>query len=99
MVSSKEASRAGVHHFRPAISSSTIHRDRDAEGSIDGLSDEDQTAVLQLFKLAADAAAELAPELQIIIMDHADLKPEWFATAVIERWRKGEKLIPASWLQ
>ncbi|WP_116968895.1 DUF3732 domain-containing protein [Blastomonas sp. UPD001] len=73
--------------------------DRDAEGSIDGLSDEDQTAVLQLFKLAADAAAELAPELQIIIMDHADLKPEWFATAVIERWRKGEKLIPASWLQ
>ncbi|MFN3673466.1 MAG: DUF3732 domain-containing protein [Bosea sp. (in: a-proteobacteria)] len=55
--------------------------------------------MLQLFKLAADAAAELAPDLQIIIMDHADLKPDWFAAAVIQRWRKGEKLIPTSWLQ
>ena len=73
--------------------------DRDVEGSIDGLSNEDQTAVLQLFKLTADAAAELAPELQIIILDHADLKPVWFASAVVERWRNGEKLVPASWIQ
>src|SRR6266567_7898708 len=48
--------------------------ERDAEGSLDVLGDEDQTAVLQLFKLISDAAAELAPQLQIIVMDHADLK-------------------------
>lgn len=71
--------------------------DRDAEGSIDVLADEDQTAVLQLFKLTADAAAELAPNLQIIVMDHADLKREWFQDAVVERWRKGRKLVPESW--
>jgi hypothetical protein len=73
--------------------------DRDADGSIDILKDEDQTAVLKLFKVIADAAAELAPNLQIIVMDHADLRPDWFASAVIERWRRGEKLVPQSWLQ
>jgi hypothetical protein len=64
---------------------------------VDVLSDEDQVAVTQLFKLIADAAKELAPELQIILMDHADLKDDWFAESVVERWRKGEKLVPASW--
>ncbi len=72
--------------------------DRDADGSIDALNDEDQTAVLQLFKLISDAAAELAPDLQIIVMDHADLKRDWFESAVVERWRKGRKLVPSSWI-
>lgn len=72
--------------------------ERDAEGSLDVLGDEDQTAVFQLFKLISDAAAELAPHLQIIIMDHADLKHDWFQNAVIERWRKGQKLVPISWI-
>lgn len=72
--------------------------ERDAEGSLDVLADEDQTAVLQLFKLIADAAEELAPELQIIVMDHADLKRDWFDGAVAARWRSGEKLIPSSWI-
>lgn len=76
--------------------------ERDADGSIDVLADEDQTAVLQLFKLIADAAADLAPNLQIIVMDHADLKRDWFESAVIERWRqreKLEKLVPLSWTE
>jgi Protein of unknown function (DUF3732) len=72
--------------------------EHDAEGSLDVLADEDQTAVLQLFKLIADVAAELAPELQIIVLDHADLKRGWFEDAVTARWRKGEKLIPPSWI-
>jgi hypothetical protein len=55
--------------------------------------------VLQLFKLVSDAAAELAPNLQIIVLDHADLKPEWFESAVVERWRQGEKLVPPSWTE
>jgi Protein of unknown function (DUF3732) len=73
--------------------------EHDADGSIEGLADEDQTAVLQLFKMIADAAVELSPNLQIIVMDHADLKRDWFASAVVERWRHGEKLVPSSWLQ
>jgi hypothetical protein len=44
------------------------------------------------------SAAELAPGLQIIIMDHADLKPDWFQDAVTERWRNGQALIPSGWI-
>jgi hypothetical protein len=72
--------------------------ERDAEGSINALKDEDKTAVLQLFKLISTAAQELAPGLQIIVMDHADLKDSWFETAVVERWRSGMKLIPSDWI-
>ncbi|TAL04291.1 MAG: DUF3732 domain-containing protein, partial [Rhodospirillaceae bacterium] len=72
--------------------------EQDAEGSVDILSNEDRTAVAQLFKLLADAGKELAPDLQIIVMDHADLQQSWFADAVIERWRKGKKLVPQEWI-
>jgi hypothetical protein len=73
--------------------------ERDADGSIDGLSDEDQTAVLRLFKVLSDAAKELAPGLQIIVLDHADLKREWFQEAIVERWRKGVALVPTNWIK
>ena len=73
--------------------------ERDADGSLEVLADEDQTAVLQLFKLVADAAAELAPTIQIIVMDHADLKHDWFEVAIVERWRRGNKLVPEEWMQ
>jgi hypothetical protein len=72
--------------------------EQDAEGSIDVLDDEDKTAVFELFQLVSEAAAELAPDLQIIVMDHADLKDDWFQDALIERWRKGEALIPSGWI-
>jgi hypothetical protein len=52
--------------------------------------------VLQLYKLVSDAADELAPGLQIIVMDHTDLKQDWFQLDAVERWRGGQKLIPAS---
>ncbi|MGJ7574407.1 DUF3732 domain-containing protein [Variovorax sp. RB2P76] len=70
---------------------------QDAEGSLDVLEDDDRKAVRSLFKLVDQAAKELSPTLQIIIMDHADLKEDWFQEAVVERWR-GVKLIPPEWL-
>lgn len=73
--------------------------EEDAEGSLDVLKDEDKVAVQRLFKLMSDAARELAPELQIIIMDHADLRDDWFQEAVTERWRRGKKLVPTQWMQ
>lgn len=70
---------------------------QDDEGSLDVLEDDDRKAVKSLFKLVDQAAKELSPTLQIIIMDHADLKEDWFREAVVERWR-GVKLIPPEWL-
>ncbi len=72
--------------------------EQDSEGSLDGLADEDQTAVQRLFQLISNAAAELTPDLPIIVMDHADLKRDWFERAVVERWCRGETLIPQSWM-
>ena len=72
--------------------------EQDSEGSLDRLANEDQMAVQRLFCLISRAAEDLAPNLQIIVMDHADLKLDWFEEAVVERWRRGQKLIPQSWM-
>ena len=62
------------------------------------LADEDKTAVHKLFSLIAEVAREIAPSLQVILLDHADLKEDWFDGAVIERWRHGRKLVPLDWI-
>lgn len=71
--------------------------EKDANGAIDSLKDEDQTAVTNLFKLIHDATNEIVPGLQTIVTDHADLKTDWFTQSVVARWRGSEKLIPESW--
>ncbi len=71
--------------------------EKDVNGAIEGLKDEDQEAVMRLFKLIYDAAEEMAPGMQIIVTDHADLKTDWFAASVIARWRGHEKLVPQEW--
>lgn len=73
--------------------------ERDEDGRIDGLSDEDQAAVHQLFRLLYQYCAELAPNMQIIVADHVDLLEDWFRDSVVERWRGGVALVPISWLR
>lgn len=59
--------------------------------------DEDREAVGRMFSLAYSVAKELSPKMQIIITDHADIDEKWFQDSVIERWRKGVKLVPVAW--
>ena len=61
-------------------------------------SDADRLAVRQLFALMRDVVADLTPNFQVIVCDHADLPEDWFKDAVRHRWRDGVKLIPADWL-
>jgi hypothetical protein len=61
------------------------------------LGDSDREAVEAIFLLLHEVASELAPELQVIVMDHASLDKQWFQDAIVEEWRGGERLIPASW--
>ena len=72
--------------------------ERDEDGRIDGIPDEDQTAVRQLFQLIHHYCSELAPDMQIIVADHVELLEDWFQNSVAERWRDGLALIPQSWL-
>lgn len=61
--------------------------------------DADRIAVRAMFSLMHEVVAELAPQFQIIVCDHADLPEPWFQKAVREHWRHGVKLIPADWLE
>ena len=60
--------------------------------------DADRIAVRAMFRLMRYVVAELAPNFQIIVCDHADLPEQWFDEAVRYRWRGGETLIPTDWL-
>ncbi|MGW0182159.1 DUF3732 domain-containing protein [Nocardia sp. NPDC003345] len=60
--------------------------------------DRDQEAVNRLFRLIFDVVQELAPELQVIVSDHANITEEWFQTSVVHNWRHGNQLIPQDWI-
>jgi hypothetical protein len=71
--------------------------ERDADGSLSALNNEDQEAVRRIFNVLMNFAERLSPGLQIIVTDHADLGDERFKAAVVERWRGERKLIPPDW--
>ena len=71
--------------------------DRDTDGRIDNLPDEDQAAVRQLFELLYSYCNDHAPNMQIIVSDHVDLLEGWFEDSIVERWRDGIALVPHSW--
>lgn len=72
--------------------------DRDVDGSMNAVPDEDREAVARMYKLAVDVIRDLAPEFQIIMTDHADIAESWFQDCVVQRWRGGNKLIPDDWV-
>ncbi|WP_319446907.1 DUF3732 domain-containing protein [Mycobacterium sp. RTGN8] len=64
------------------------------------IGDADHAAVLAMFIVMRDVVESLAPRMQIIVSDHADLVDEaWFQDAVRHRWRGGVRLIPNEWLE
>jgi hypothetical protein len=73
--------------------------ERDENGRVDGLTDEDQAAVQTLFKLLSVFSTESHSGMQIIVADHVELLEQWFRDAIIERWRDGIKLVPQTWLR
>ena len=72
--------------------------DRDVDGRIDSLPDEDQAAVRQLYRLIFEYCEEHTPKMQIIVTDHVELLDDWFKQSITERWRDGATLVPQSWL-
>jgi hypothetical protein len=67
--------------------------------------DEDREAVRRLYQLMYDVVSELAPGLQIIVCDHANLEDDWFQQSVEHNWRGDDqsaasdsRLIPEAWI-
>jgi hypothetical protein len=73
--------------------------ERDENGRLDGLADEDQAAVQRLFKLLSVFSQQSHSQMQIIVADHVELLEQWFRDAIVERWRDGIKLVPLTWLR
>ena len=59
----------------------------------------DVVAVKRMFNLLFDVCVQLAPDFQIIVMEHANFDDERFHQALVEEpWTGGRALIPESWL-
>ncbi len=71
--------------------------DKDVDGSMGLVPDDDRHRVLQMFRLIFEAVEAVAPGLQVILIEHADLNEEWYRNAIVERWRGGKKLVPEDW--
>jgi hypothetical protein len=71
--------------------------DKDVDKNLGDIKDEDREAVARMYKLALEVVKSMMPNFQIIMTDHADIKEDWFQDCVVERWRKGKKLVPPSW--
>jgi len=71
--------------------------DKDVDGSMGLVPDEDRQRVRQMFELIFRAVEEVSPGLQVILIEHADLNEEWFRNSIVERWRGGKKLVPDDW--
>ncbi|ODS31884.1 MAG: hypothetical protein SCARUB_02998 [Candidatus Scalindua rubra] len=72
--------------------------DKDINGTMDNIENEDREAVARMYKLALNVINELDGNLQIILTDHADINEKWFQDCVVERWRGGKKLVPEDWI-
>lgn len=70
----------------------------EGERSVDELEDEDRAAVVRMFRLISEVVETLAPNMQVIVTEHADLEEDWFQDKVVERWRGGQALVPEEWL-
>ena len=69
----------------------------DWSGSVELMPEDDRAAVLRMFRFVFEAVADVAPDLQVIMTEHADIDEPWYQAAVVERWRGGTKLVPEDW--
>jgi hypothetical protein len=71
--------------------------EKDVDGSMGLVSEDDRLAVSRMFRFVFEAVKALAPGLQVVITEHADIGESWYQDAVVERWRGGLKLVPDDW--
>ena len=68
------------------------------EGGLDQIEkDADRMAVQALFELMHSACQEIDIPFQLIVLDHAHLRDDWFEASIVEEWRDGNALVPPDW--
>ncbi|MAR71001.1 MULTISPECIES: DUF3732 domain-containing protein [unclassified Halomonas] len=71
--------------------------EKDADGSMAMIGEDDRHAVSRMFRFVFDVVAGISPGFQVIVTEHADINEEWYQSGVVERWRGGLALIPEDW--
>jgi hypothetical protein len=71
--------------------------EKDVDGSMTMVGEDDRQAVVRMFRFVFNVVDELSPGFQVVITEHADIKEEWYQSAIVERWRGGAKLVPEEW--
>lgn len=75
--------------------------EKDVDGSMGLVSENDRMAVSRMLKLVFDVVATVQSSarhgMQVIITEHADIDEDWFQSAIAERWRQGKKFVPDDW--
>lgn len=72
---------------------------KDADGSVQRTeADADLNAVRRLFELLLKFTQEDVPGFQLIVTEHANLREQWFQSALVEdAWTKPPALVPQDW--
>lgn len=71
--------------------------ERDVDGSIARIGEDDRQAVSRMFRFVFDVVDGVAPKFQVIMTEHADVNDDWYQNSISERWRGGLALVPADW--
>ena len=71
--------------------------EKDVDGSMAMVGEDDRQAVVRMFRFVFNVVNELSPGFQVVITEHADIKEDWYQSAIVERWRGGAKLVPEEW--
>jgi hypothetical protein len=71
--------------------------EKDVDGSMDMVKEDDRQAVSRMFRFVFDVVETLKPGFQVVITEHADINEDWYQAAVVEKWRGGLKLVPDDW--
>lgn len=59
--------------------------------------DADSQEVRAIYRFVFERVKDLESEMQVIIVDHADINEPYFQEAVVEKWWDGTKLVPTEW--
>ena len=57
----------------------------------------DSQEVRRIYDFVFERIKELDPNMQVIIVDHADINEKRFQNSVVEKWWDGTKLVPLDW--
>lgn len=60
----------------------------------------DSQEIRKVFSFIQNRVREICPNMQIIIVDHADIQEKYFQDSIVEKWwDDGQSLIPPDWIE